>query len=309
VLPMGEPMAAQPLPMEFPCVSTSSVRDERGVSVGLALSGGFARGMAHIGVLKVLEEERIPIGFVAGTSAGALMGALYCSGMPVGQMERIASSAEFGDLAKWTITRHGLAANERMGTFISSLIEVRTFEDLSIPLAVMTTDFATGEPVSFRSGHLVEAVRASCAYPGVFLPVEINGRLLIDGVFADPVPSRSLHDMGCNPVLAVHLKTRWAPQDGTRHVMEVARCLFPTFRKRVPRNWRSWSDLIVEPDVRGFKYDEFDRAQDLIKAGESAMRAALPEFRTCLGASKRMLMNRTGPPSTMIPIQSEAPPC
>jgi len=309
VLPMGEPTtAAPPLPLEFPCVSTSSIRNERGFSVGLALGGGFARGIAHIGVLKVLEKEKIPVGLVAGTSVGALIGAIFCSGMPASQMEAIAVNSDFGDFAKWTITRHGLSANERMGIFLNNLIEVGAFEELRIPLAVMTTDLSTGEPVIFRSGPLAEAVGASCAYPGMFLPVEINGRLLVDGVFADPVPARSLRDAGCDPVLAVHLKTRWDAEDGARHVVEVVRRLFPTFRKRVPRYWRSCSDVIVEPDVRGFRYDEFHHASDLIKAGENAMWAALPEFRSCLGASQRIFLNETGSHSRVITLPNEAPP-
>jgi NTE family protein len=309
VLPMGEPTtAAAPIPLEFPCVSTSSVRNERKFSVGLALGGGFARGIAHIGVLKVLEKEKIPVGFVAGTSVGALIGALYCSGMSVCQMEAIAANSGFGDLAKWTITRHGLSANERMGTFLNNLIEVGTFEELRIPLAVMTTDFSTGEPVIFRSGPLAEAVGASCAYPGMFLPVKINGRLLVDGVFADPVPARSLRDAGCDPVLAVHLKTRWGAEDGPRHVVEVVRRLFPTFRKRLPRYWRSCSDVIVEPDVSGFRYDEFRQASGLIKAGEDAMWTALTQFRSCLGAGRQIFLKQSGSHSSVITLQNQAPP-
>src|SRR5215831_16869366 len=174
--------------------------------IGIALGGGFARGIAHIGVLKVLEEENIAIQFVAGTSVGALIGAIYCSGASAAEMEEIACRVRFRDFARWTISRMGFASNQRMIGFLHSVLKVKSFEELRIPLAVATTDFTTGNGVVFNSGSLVDPVRASCAYPGMFLPVNVNGQLCVDGMLAHPVPTQPLRDAGCTHVLAVHLK-------------------------------------------------------------------------------------------------------
>src|SRR3954469_15710454 len=149
-------------------------------SIGLALGGGFARGIVHIGVLKVLEEENIPISYIAGTSVGALIGAAYCSGVTTEELDSVATRVRFRDLARWTLSRYGFATNHRMIGFLNKLLKVKTFEELRIPLAVTATDFNTGEGVIFRTGSLVDPVRASCAYPGVFLPVTIDGRMLVD---------------------------------------------------------------------------------------------------------------------------------
>ena len=150
------------------------------VSIGLALGGGFARGIVHVGVLKALEAENIPISFVAGTSVGALIGAAYCSGVTPAELEEIAARVRFRDLARWTLSRYGFATNQRMINFLNNILKVKTFEELRTPLAITATDFASGEGVVFRSGPLADPVRASCAYPGVFLPVMVNGRLLVD---------------------------------------------------------------------------------------------------------------------------------
>src|SRR5712692_6759857 len=139
--------------------------------IGLALGGGFARGMSHIGVLKVFEQERIPIDYVAGTSVGAVIGAAYCSGLSAKEMAETAGLVRFKDFARWTISRFALCSTDRMQGFLERLLKVHSFEELRIPLAVAATDLATGQGVVFRSGSLIDAVRASCAYPVMFLPV------------------------------------------------------------------------------------------------------------------------------------------
>jgi NTE family protein len=260
----------------------AQVPEERVPGIGLALGGGFARGIAHIGILKVLEEEKIPIHFVAGTSVGALIGAAYCSGLSIEECEQFAARVRFKHFARWTLSRFGFASNQRMIGFLDSLLKVKTFEDLRIPLAVTATDFSTGEGVVFHSGPLVDPVRASCAYPGMFLPVKINGRLLVDGMLAYPVPTAPLREMGASRVLAVSLKGKWTNGDGPRHVFEVIGQCFAIAQEMNSSQWKSAADLVVEPDVHEFKYDDFEHSADLVRAGETAMRAALPEVRKWL---------------------------
>ena len=251
-------------------------------SVGLALGGGFARGIVHIGVLKVLEEENIPVGFVAGTSVGALIGAAYCSGISPAELERVAARVRFRDLARWTLSRFGFATNLRMLTFLNKLLKVKTFEELRIPLAVTATDFASGEGVVFRSGPLADPVRASCAYPGVFLPVTVNGRLLVDGMLAHSLPSQPVREMGAERVIAVNLKGRWTNGDGPRHIFDVIGQCFSIAQKMNCAQSRQCADLIIEPDVTGFRYDDFEHSADLVQIGEAATREALPEIRKWL---------------------------
>ena len=251
-------------------------------AIGVALGGGFARGMAHIGVLKVLEEEGIPIRFVAGTSVGALIGAAYCSGLSIEELEKVAHSVRFTTFARWTVSRYGFASNDRMVTFLNRTLKVKTFEELRIPLGITATDFNSGEGVVFHSGSIIDPVRASCAYPGMFLPVEIRGRWLIDGMLSYPVPTSPLHEMGADRVLAVHLKGQWSKDGAPRHLFDVIGQSFAIAQDQMSHLWRGGADVIVEPDVAGFAYDDFKRADELVSAGETAMRKALPEVRKWL---------------------------
>jgi NTE family protein len=251
-------------------------------AIGLALGGGFARGMAHIGVLKVLEEEQIPVRIVAGTSVGALIGAAYCSGLSIAELELVARSCRFTTFARWTVSRYGFASNDRMVAFLTRTLKAKTFEEMRIPLAVAATDFNTGEGVVFHSGSIFDPVRASCAYPGMFLPVNIRGRWLVDGMLSHPVPTRPLREMGANRVLAVHLKGQWSKDGAPRHLFDVIGQSFAIAQDMMSHLWRGAADLVVEPDVAGFAYDDFKRSTELIRAGEIAMRLALPQVREWL---------------------------
>jgi NTE family protein len=251
--------------------------------IGLALGGGFARGIAHVGVLKVLEEEDIRIHYVAGTSVGAMIGALYCSGVNAREMESIACRVRFSDFARWTVSRYGLASNERMIGFLNKVLRVKNFEELRIPLAVTATDLASGDGVVFHSGSLVDAVRASCAYPGMFLPVNIRGRLLVDGMLSHAVPTQPLRDLGCDRVLGVHLRGQAALHGAPRHMLDVIARSFAIAQDKAASLWRPAADVLVEPDVNGFEYHDFKRAQQLVLAGETAMRSAMPLVRKWLG--------------------------
>lgn len=276
---------------EISARTSQPTADPPGVS--LALGGGFARGIAHIGVLKVLEEENIPIHLVAGTSVGALIGAAYCSGLSVQELEEVASHVRFKHFARWTLSRYGFASNQRMIGFLNSVLKVKTFEELRIPLAVATTDFSTGEGVVFRSGPLVDPVRASCAYPGMFLPVKIDGRLLVDGMLAHAVPTRPLREMSTDRVLAVNLKGKWAGAEGPRHLFDVIGQCFAIAQEMTCNVWRSAADFVIEPDVSGYKYDDFEHSTNLVLSGEIAMRAMIPELRKRLQSETAQVVNLT----------------
>jgi NTE family protein len=262
----------------------SATEAKRIPAIGVALGGGFARGIAHIGVLKVIEEEGIPIRMVAGTSVGAIMGAAYCSGLTIAELEEIAHKVRFTTFARWTLSRYGFASNDRMVSFLRRILKVQTFEELRIPLGVTATDFNTGKGAVFTSGSIIDPVRASCAYPGMFLPVEIQGSWLVDGMLSYPVPTRPLREMGAERVLAVQLKGQWSKTCAPRHFFDVIGQSFAIAQDMMSEVWRSAADVVIEPDVAGFDYDDFKRADELIRVGELAMRSALPEVRKWLGA-------------------------
>jgi len=261
---------------------SNAVEAKRVPAIGLALGGGFARGIAHIGVLKVLEEEGIPVRMVAGTSVGAIMGAAYCSGLTIAELEELAHKVRFTTFARWTLSRFGFATTDRMTSFLKQTLKVQTFEELRIPLGVTATDFNTGKGAVFTSGPIIDPVRASCAYPGMFLPVEIRGSWLVDGMLSYPVPTRPLREMGAERVLGVHLKGQWSKTSAPRHFFDVIGQSFAIAQDMMSSVWRSAADIVIEPDVAGFDYDDFKRAGELIRVGELAMRRALPEVRKWL---------------------------
>ena len=269
---------------ELSRTSSAAAETKRVPAIGLALGGGFARGIAHVGVLKVLEEEGIPVRVIAGTSVGALIGAAYCSGVTIAELEEVAYKVRFTTFARWTLSRYGFATNDRMVSFLTRTLKVQTFEELRIPLGVTATDFNTGEGMVFTSGSIIDPVRASCAYPGMFLPVEIRGRWLVDGMLSNPVPTRPLRAMGAERVLAVQLKGQWSKTTAPRHLFDVIGQSFAIAQDMMSSVWRSAADLVIEPDVAGFDYDDFKRAGELIRVGELATRRALPEIRKWLEA-------------------------
>jgi NTE family protein len=252
--------------------------------IGIALGGGFARGISHVGVLKVLHEEGIPIDYIAGTSVGSIIGAAYCSGVSAKELEEISSLVRFKDFARWTLSRYGFCTNDRMDRFLSKIVQVKTFEELKVPLAVAATDFTTGDPVVFRTGPLVDAIRASCAYPGMFLPVELNGRLLVDGMLSHAVPTFPLREMGADKVLGIYLSAHWVNLRGPRHLFDVIGQCFSIAQAKMSEGWKKYADVVIEPNVDGFAYDCFERTPELIKAGENSIREVLPQIRQWLAA-------------------------
>jgi NTE family protein len=263
------------------------VRDVRQPRIGLALSGGFARGIAHIGVLRVLNEARIHVDCVAGTSVGALIGAAFASGTSVGEMERQGRITHFSDFGRWTLSRLGLATNQKLEDFLARFTHAKEFSDLRIPLAMAATDLGAGNTVYFTQGNLGLALRASCAYPGLFLPVVVNGRMLVDGFVSEPVPVQGARSLGADIVIAVSLTTG-ALERNPRSMFEVIGRAFSIVQQGSNAAWRRDADVVIEPNVMNILWDEFERTPELVAAGETATRLALPSIRAAIaGFAKR----------------------
>jgi NTE family protein len=253
--------------------------------VGLALAGGFARGIAHIGVLRVLREAGIPIDCVSGTSVGALIGAGFCAGSSLEDMQKIGAATTFADFGRWTPSWLGLATNQRMEKYFTRFTPVRTFEELTIPLAVAATDLNAGISVFYTRGELTLPIRASCAYPGLFVPIQFEGRTLVDGFLTSPVPVEGALLLGADIVIAVYLEAGNLEQPRT--FTDVLSRSFTIIQRHADLAWRQQADVIIEPDVKPFVWDDFTRTPDLVVAGEAAALAALPEIRAALSGQKR----------------------
>ncbi len=255
--------------------------DRHRPKVGLALGGGFARGISHIGVLRVFEENGLPVDCIAGTSVGSLIASAYAAGSSLEEMERQAAVTHFRDFGRWTLSWMGLATNERLEHYLHRFSPAARFEELKLPLAVAATDLGTGEAVYFTEGEIGPPLRASCAYPGLFLPVEHRGRILVDGFLAAPVPVEAVRQLGADVVIGVYLdSTRNA--DKPDSLMDVIGRSFSIMQRHAHRDWRYRADVVLEPDVASFDWDDFEQTPGLIAAGEAAARAALPQIREAI---------------------------
>ena len=251
--------------------------------IALALGGGFARGFAHLGVLQVLEQNQIPISHIAGTSVGSILGAAYASGAPLDRIIETCRTLRFRDIARWRVSRLGLASNHRLASLIERVFESRDFEDLRIPLAVVATDLTSGEPVVFTQGNLVDAIRASCAFPGLFEPVEIGTRCLADGGLVAPVPTHAARELGAGIVVGVSVGMQDGHRGAPTNIFQVVSRAVNAAQKHQLELWERDADLVLRPDVQSLAWDDFDRADEAIAAGAAAARRALQRIEKLLG--------------------------
>jgi len=277
--------AAPPIESQAALRRLSLLADEAGraaespVRIGLALGGGFARGIAHAGVLKVFERHHIPIHCITGVSAGAIVAAAYASGATPDEIARAGCAMRFGDVGHWSLGRLGLVGSERMNGFLERLLKTYRFEEMRIPLGVLATDLCTGEPVPFAgTGSVFDPVRASCSFPGLFHPVHHRGRLLVDGGMSMGIPAALARQLGATHVISVPLPAADPRALPSNMFQVVNRCL-RMLQSRVEDSWRRETDLVIAPDVRGVDWHAFGRGPQLLEAGEAAALAALPKIR------------------------------
>ncbi len=250
--------------------------------IGLALGGGFARGFAHLGVLKVFQKYGIKVSHIAGSSVGSILGAAYASGAPLERIIEACRTLRFRDIARWRVSRLGLASNQRLAALMDRVFGSRQFEDLKIPLAVVATDLSTGEPVLFTQGNLVDAIRASCAFPGLFEPVQIGTRCLADGGLVAPVPTHAARILGAQMVVGVSV----GMQDGHRgiptNIFQVVSRAVSAAQKHQLEVWERHAGLVLRPDVQFLAWDDFARADEAIEAGAASALRALPRIENLL---------------------------
>jgi len=252
--------------------------------IGLALGGGFARGYAHLGVLRVFEEHHIPISCISGSSIGSILGAAYASGAPLSRIIEKCREIRFRDFARWRVSRFGLASNDRLGALVQRFFDSRQFEDLEIPTAIVATDLGTGDPAIFKQGSLADAIRASCAFPGLFEPVQIGTRYLADGGLVAPVPTRAARDLGAEIVVGVSVCLHDGQRGAPTNIFQVVSRAVSAAQKHQLEAWERHADLVLRPSVQSLAWDDFDRIEEAIDAGAVAARSALPQIRKLLAS-------------------------
>ena len=243
--------------------------------IGLALGGGAARGFAHIGVIKALEEFEIPIDLISGTSIGSFIGALYSAGNLKEFEKEIRSKNSFmrDVLLKLdpTFPKLSLMNGNEVIKIFKSLSSARTFEDLSIPLTTVTTGIEKNEKIECSDGDLINAIRASIAIPGVLSPVYINQRLCVDGGLVDPVPVESLYKMGADITIAVNLYGLYSSkhsQENYNIIDIVDRSAKIILNNIAQLSFKIHSpDILIEPPIDEFKGWDFHKSSDLIEIG------------------------------------------
>ncbi len=241
------------------------------MKIGLALSGGAARGMAHIGVLKFLEEREIPVSFVAGTSAGSLVGAFYAAGFRAGEIEAIAREINWKSFLK-NITsiglpRNGLLNTEILARILEKYLGKKTFQDLKKPFIAVSVDIENNSIVHLHEGDLVSALMASCAIPGIFTPVQRNGLTLVDGGVLQNLPTRPLVDNGIKTIIAVDLNAHSDLTGTPQNIFEIIyRSIYMMARERdIPDS--KLAKYCLTPELGHIGLWELDKTSESIELG------------------------------------------
>ena len=254
--------------------------------VGLALSGGAVLGIAHVGVIKVLEENNIPIDLVAGTSAGSLAGAFLAAGISSDQMVDMVQSLTWGKISKLTIPKMGLLNSKLLERFIDSVIGRIDFHELKKPFAAVTVDLTTGKQVVLRDGFVSEAVRASCAIPGVFTPLIKGKQVLVDGGVLNFLPTDVVRQMGADYVIAVKVMPSITTKKPPENIVQVLVNSFQLTIAQIAEHAPD-GDVTIVPDLTGLNSHDFEQAENLYQRGYQAASNVIEKIKLDLDYSKK----------------------
>ncbi|MFO7952796.1 MAG: patatin-like phospholipase family protein [Bacillota bacterium] len=243
--------------------------------IGLALSGGAARGIAHIGVLKYLEEKQIKPYCLAGTSAGSIVGALYCSGKTVKELTKIASSLSWKSMLGFSFPKMGLLDSSRLLNIIEEYIGEVAFEELNLPLVINAVDLSSGKEVVLEKGSVAVAVQASCAIPGIFTPVKYNDSLLVDGGLLNNLPTPYLMDKKLDCIIAVNVGAQRALNKEPGNIFEVLIQSFDVVQQHRDQQARKYADYLLEPDLGDLGFFDTGNSDLLIERGYETARQVL----------------------------------
>lgn len=253
-------------------------------TVALALGGGASKGFAHIGIIKVLKENNIPIKIVTGTSAGSIVGSMYASGMSPDRLELEAEILGKTDLVDLTLSTSGFIKGEKLQNYINRKVGNRPMQQFPIKFAAVATDFESGKPVVFNVGNAGQAVRASASIPNVFQPVVIGSRKYVDGGLSQPVPVSAAKKLGANFIIAVDISARPA-KNVSQGMFSYLDQTFNVMSQTALHQELGQANVVIKPQVLELgSVGGFDQKQRAIQLGEQAARAALPEIKRKLAA-------------------------
>jgi NTE family protein len=252
------------------------VKLRKGKKVGLALGGGAVLGAAHIGVLRALKEHDIEIGWITGTSIGALVASLYVFDKDFDKVSEIAIDLNWKKIGKISLSRYGLFSNKKIKRFLDEAIGEVTFEQAGIPLAFVATNILNSEKVVLNKGDIAEAVMASTCIPGIFKPVKHNGMLLVDGGIVENVPVPTLRDMGAGRIIAVDLNARYTYKK-PENILQVLANSFHYTLMHAAKAQSGDADILIQPDLSGFNRIDTHQTPGLIEKGYEEAKKVLKE--------------------------------
>lgn len=245
--------------------------------IGLALGSGGARGFAHLGVLKALEDNDIPVHCISGSSMGALVGCFYAFGHDINQMIKLSAAFRRQYYLDFTVPKMGFVAGRRVKNLIRLFTHGKSIEELAIPLAVVATDLQTGERVIFTKGPISDAVRASISIPGIFVPEKMNDRLLVDGGVSDRVPVSAAKEMGADIVIGVDV----SGINQKAEIMTIYDVIIQSIdilQMEIVAARENESDVMIRPPVELFNARAFTNIKEIIQIGEEAALRKMPDI-------------------------------
>jgi len=259
------------------------------MKVGLALSGGGARGFAHVGVIKVLVDSGIPIDLIAGTSAGAIVGGAFAAGMSTDEIVAMAGRVGWTNMTRPSLSPLGVLSNSPMAAFIAREFPVTRFEELTLPFAAVAFELESSREVIFQDeGDVVLAIAASCAVPGVFAPIMTpDGKLLVDGGITTPLPVNVARNMGADVVIAVDILSSGSVYSGnpkTAAGMLIRSAM--TVVRQLCRDQHPLADVVIEPKIAHIRPDQIKLRPELIRLGEQAATEKLDEIRAAISRAR-----------------------
>jgi NTE family protein len=255
------------------------------LKVGLALSGGTARSVAHIGVIKALHDHSITIDYLSGTSGGAIVAAVLAAGRSVQEIEELGCGVHWRDVAGLTIPHLGLLSSDRIRKFVVEAIGDVTFSDLRVPLAVVASDLTSGTRRVFTQGSVALACQASCSIPEFYVPVEVDGHVLVDGGFSEYVPVEALLGLGEMFAIGVNLGfDKWMKRK-PRNFIEVTLQVANFIAQQNAAVSERRADFMIRPDLAGFGPFELDKTTDIMRRGYIDALDAIPRLEAALAAA------------------------
>ncbi|WP_280769099.1 patatin-like phospholipase family protein [Salipaludibacillus daqingensis] len=243
--------------------------------IGLALGSGGSRGYAHIGILRVLADAKIPIDYISGSSMGALIGVLYGSGYSPELLEKLAIHFRRKYIFDFTVPKMGFIKGEKAKQFVKILVNDKLLEDLSPPVHVIATDLLKGERFVFTKGDIAQAVRASIAIPGIFMPEKIDGKLFVDGGVIDRVPVSVVKQMGADIVIAADVSYFNSTPEITS-IYDVIMQSMDIMEKEMMTHRQKHLDYMIRPMLNQYNATQFTEAREIIERGKQEAEKAVP---------------------------------